>query len=111
MNSTVSRRARLNWIGVAIIVVGLIAAAAVWISQDRKDTGDDSDQLSLLDSRSGTRQLETLTGQSGVIAEEATEWFSSFFHGKRLAGTIAVVSVLTGLGCMLAADYLLPRLK
>lgn len=112
MNSRPLLRKRLNILGVAIIALGLCAAAGIWIAQDRSERrngAQDLIQSGLLDSRKATRQLELYAGRSGVVAEEWSESLQSFFHGKRLAGTVAVFSSVVGIGFMLAADYLVPR--
>jgi hypothetical protein len=106
-----SLRARLNLLGAAILVLGLGAAAWIWIHQDRIDRQNadlNADQVGLLDSRSQTRQLEVLTGHSGVVAEQWAEWLKSLAHGKRLAATLAIISAILGVGCMVAGDHLLP---
>jgi hypothetical protein len=106
-----SMRRRLNWLGAVILAAGLCAGGAIWVAQDRlerQNAGENADD-NLLDSRKNIRQIETLTGKSGVVAEEWSEWLKSLVHGKRLAVTVAVGSAIVGIGCMLAADYLVPN--
>jgi hypothetical protein len=38
-----------------------------------------------------------------VAAAEFNEWFDTLWHGRRLAGTLAVISVAASLLCLLAA--------
>ena len=117
MKLPASRQSRLNLLGAAIVVVGLLSATCLWIAQERIDRqsavppSDAIDQLPVLDSRKQVRELERYYGQSGVLMEELVEWLKSLGHGKRLAATIAVASSVVGAGCFLAAAYLVPALE
>jgi hypothetical protein len=102
-------RLTLNWSGIVLLLVGLGSAVLIWRAQDRIDreneaaqTGDPAALLSPLDSRRHIRDVELYSGKVGVLVEEAEE----LLHGKPLAKTIAVLSVLTATGLFLVAARL-----
>jgi hypothetical protein len=102
-------RAGLNWFGAMVLVAGLGSAVLIWRAQDRIDreneaaqSADASAPLSPLDSRKQMRDVEMYYGKVGVLEEEAEE----LLHGKPLAKTIGVISVLTAAGLFLVAARL-----
>ena len=101
--------ATLNWLGVLVLLAGLGSAALIWRAQDRIDreneaalTADPATPLSPLDSRRQVRDVELYYGNAGVLMEKADE----LLHGKPLAKSIAVVSVITATGLFLVAARL-----
>ena len=104
--SSARLRLTLNWSGVILLLAGIGSAVLIWLSQDRIDrdnevaqTDETTAPLPPLDSRRHTREVELYSGKVGVLMEEAEE----LFHGKALARTIAVVTVLTATGLFLVA--------
>jgi hypothetical protein len=96
----------LNWLGVLVLFAGLGSAALIWRAQDRIEreneaaqTADPAAPLSPLDSRRQVRDVQLYYGNVGVLMEKADE----LLHGKPLAKTIAVVSVITAAGLFLVA--------
>ena len=99
----------LNWLGVLVLSAGLGSAVLIWRAQDRMDreneaaqTADPAAPLSPLDSRRQVRDVELYYGKTGVLMEKADE----LFHGKPLAKSIAVVSVIAAAGLFLVAARL-----
>ncbi len=94
----------LRFSAVVVLVVGLGSSILIWRAQDRieRENGGaqaaDPDVLvSPLDDRKQLRDLELYGGKGSVLMEEAKE----LLHGKPLAKTIAVVSVITAAGLFL----------
>jgi hypothetical protein len=92
-----------------VLVAGLGSAILIWRAQDRIDReneaaqyADPSAALSPLDSRKQIRDVEMYYGKFGVLSEEAEE----LLHGKPLAKTIGVISVLAATGLFLVAARL-----
>jgi hypothetical protein len=106
--SLAQARSALNWLAVVVLVAGLGNAVWIWRAQDRLDReaeaaqADPTAPLSPLDSRRQMRDVEMYYGRLGVLTEEAAE----LLHGKPLAKTIGVVSILTATGLFLVAARL-----
>jgi hypothetical protein len=107
--SLVRLRSLLSRSGVVVLLVGLSSGVLIWRAQDRREKEVDNAQaanpaapLPPLDSRRYRRDVEIQYGKIGVLIEEAEE----LLHGKPLAKTIAVVSVLTATGLFLIAARL-----
>ena len=94
----------LRWSAVVVLVAGLGASILIWRAQDRleRETGGaqaaDPDALSSpLEDRQQLRELELYGGKGSVLMEEA----KGMLHGKSLAKTVAVGSVITAAGLFL----------
>jgi hypothetical protein len=108
-------RKRLLRIGIWILVVGLLAAAVAYFK-----AGSDGDSGALGyeivngqsypimpgDSKSYQRQVELIGGKSGLLASEFTDWFADLWHGKKLAYTLAALSVGSSLLCFFLSQHL-----
>ena len=99
----------LHLVGLAVLLAGYSGAALAWRAQDRIDRENafleahDAAQLSPLDSRKGSRQLEVYYGKSGALMEGLLEWAEGLTHGKGLAKSLIVLSSVTAIGCFIAA--------
>lgn len=95
--------------GLVVLLAGYTGAALIFRAQDRLDqknanrAANESDPLSTLDSRSGTRQVELYYGKSGIVMEETLDWFQNLTHGRPLAKTIIVLSSAGAIGCFVVA--------
>ncbi|HUJ44935.1 MAG TPA: hypothetical protein VLW52_15155 [Opitutaceae bacterium] len=106
-DKTLQRRLRL--LGIVVLTAGLLAAILV-----RQRTPPDDGTADLF--KSGTllsgnakryeNEMKDLGGQSNVVAAEFREWFGSLWHGRRLANTLAVLSIGTSLACFFLAHLL-----
>jgi len=89
---------RLRVVGVLILLLGLIAAGAVYEIQTHARPTDD--ELLTANARAQSRQMGILYGKLGVLTQELAE-------DLRQPGTqaclIAAVSVLAALGCFYVA--------
>jgi hypothetical protein len=104
---------RLRLGGVVILVIGLIAAAAIDFRtvMDEENAagapGGDRRQFQHTFAPAETKKsdlaMENIAGKEGVLGTELTEWFESLAHGRRLACTVAVLSVAGFLGCLFFA--------
>jgi hypothetical protein len=89
--------------GLAVVAVFLVLAAAAWV-QARPD-----DEVDAVEHRREMQQLERLGGRASVQTAEFDQWLSSLWHGRRLAGTLAVLGLVVGgacwrLGALMAED-------
>ena len=80
-------------LGLAVIAIGLIAAAAAYFT-----AGADADTDALAQQRE-MRELERLGGTATAQTVRFNQWLGSLWHGERLAGTLAVLGLLVGGAC------------
>jgi hypothetical protein len=93
------RSSRLRFISLAILVAGLLTSAVIfWNASPENPAGYDPE-----DSRQYLRQMELYGGKANVLAYDFREWFVGLWHGKSLALTVAVITVLVAAGFRLAA--------
>jgi len=94
---------RLYLIGLVILFAGLICATWIYLA----DTDEISDSnilgyeivaghaypITTAESKRYQSEEERMGGKFAPLADEITQWFSSLFHGKRLAYLIAILSI------------------
>ena len=99
---------RLYLASAIILVVGLIAAALVYLmAANQTDAGaagysivgGNAYALSLDESTRELQQVERLGGKTAVLVLEFHRWFLSLWHGRRLAYTLALLSAVVALLC------------
>jgi hypothetical protein len=108
------RRNRLYLISALVLLLGLCAAAAVYLT-----AGDDAHNavgydvingvaypVAPEDSKAYQRELERFGGKANVLAAELNRWFASLWHGRTLAFTVACLSIAAALALYLYAKYL-----
>jgi len=82
-------------LGLAIIALGLAAALAIRFTA-AADVDAETDQVA---QQRETRELQRLGGTATVQTVKFDQWLDSLWHGKRLAGTLAVLGLLVGGAC------------
>lgn len=89
-----------------ILVIGLGSAVVLWRAQDKLEreeaaarADNPSGPLAPLDSGKHVRDVEIYYGKAGLLMEQADE----LFHGKPLAKTIGISSMLIATGLFLLA--------
>lgn len=97
LRSRLSTHQRVRLVGWIVGAAGWIAAAVVFVSAGPEDGGDGLGELAR---RRKMQQLERLGGRASVQATRLDEWLSSLWHGRRLAGTLAVLSLAAAAGCL-----------
>ncbi len=78
-------------VAVAVALIGLIAGCVIYAMasvapREPLERPEDTKQY--------LRQMEVYGGRANVLASQAREWFSELWHGKRLAGTVVVLSLV-----------------
>lgn len=104
-------RVRLFLIGAILLLAGLAGSAFIYRTASDEPSGVlsyeiiDGTAYAVLasDSKQYRHDLERFGGKAAVFADEFNRWFSSLWHGKRLAGTVAVLSILIALAFFRAA--------
>ena len=96
-------RNRLYFISASILVAGLLCAAMIHL---HAETAEDNALLNEFEySKRYQHDLELYGGKANVVATEITNWFTGLWHGKRLAYTIAGMTVLISGGFFFAARH------
>src|SRR6266542_1311650 len=76
----------------AILVLGFAAAVVIYLTAQpppENPLGYDP-----LDTKKYLHDLEVYGGRANVIAAQFRDWFASLWHGKQLAFTVAVLTVI-----------------
>jgi len=113
-NSELKRRLRLACL--AVLVAGLCAALLIYAVAG--DVQDDSlgyvvvngavYPLSTRDSKTYRREVQRFGGKAALAFDDFSRWFAALWQGKRLAATVAWLSVLVALGLYLFANSVAP---
>ena len=101
----------LHRLGLLVLLVGFGSAVFIWQAQDRIDrqarnagtTDIAAAPLAAGDSRRETHDLELYYGETGLLMDKWGRWFEGLAHGKSLAKTIAVLSLVGASGCFFSA--------
>ena len=98
----VAKRVRMS--GVLLLVAGLLAAAIIFCTA-RSDEQPEIAGMDLATKRDSL-QLEKIGGKSYILFNDFNEWFATLWHGRRLAYTIAILSIAGFAGSRWFADLL-----
>lgn len=99
-----SRSHRLRRLTAAVLAAGLGSAAIIFFAagpEPENPLGYDP-----MDTKLYLHQLEVYGGTANVLAAEFREWFVGLWHGRNLAGTVAVLTILA----VLAMRFVTARL-
>ena len=90
-----------------VLAVGLSASAVVFALAPAAPEGDEAgvSVASIGNSKRYQLELERIGGKAAVMAVEFEDWFDSLWHGRRLAGTVAVLAALGSWLCFIAARF------
>jgi hypothetical protein len=91
---------RLRKVGAVILVAGLLAAVLVYA------TAPPADPALTSETKRNEYQMEMIGGKSNLLATEIREWFAGLWHGRRLAHTLAYLSIGGSLACFFLAHRL-----
>ena len=80
-------------LGLALVIAGLVAGAVAWVSASSVGEGDP------VADRREMREVERLGGTAGVQTVKFDQWLGSWWHGQRLAFTLALLGLLLGGAC------------
>lgn len=88
------REARVRFVTRAILVVGLAGAAVIFIVNVLAPAAP---SYELEESKKYLRDIEVVGGTANLVATDFRHWFAGLWHGKTLAVTVAVFTVLLAL--------------
>jgi hypothetical protein len=105
-----SRRSLLNYIGIAILLVGMSVGEFIyWRSlQGNSGAGDVDPLASQYESRAYERAVQVNVGTFGLIVSQWLRAAGELTEPRPFAITLIVVSMLAAGGCFLAASRM-PR--
>jgi hypothetical protein len=85
-------RRQIRDVTVMLLALGLGGALTIYFTAG--PTPADPLDYDPMDSKKYLRQLELYGGKANVLSVEFQQWFSGLWHGRTLAATIAVLTVL-----------------
>lgn len=93
---------RLRLIGLIVVCLGLLAALAVYVA-NAPGADDEAEAAGPYvaaphETKRYRYELERFGGKASLIFDDLRLWFGSLWHGRRLAGTIVVLSLVVGAG-------------
>ena len=94
-------RQRLYRAGLVILVVGLVSAALIYVRAPEDPNADAA--RAIASGRAYEYNIERIGGKAAVYTARFNQWLGARWHGKSLAGTVAVLSVVLALLCFLLA--------
>ena len=83
---------KINQVSVWLLTIGFVAAIVVFFAMP--PDSDDDPLLSEMHGRSYERQMRMLGGKANLASAEIVDGFLDLWQGRKLAGTLAVVTVL-----------------
>lgn len=99
---------RLYAVGYAILAAG--SACSYWAHRVAvSDELGDALMAQARDTKGYQGQMEYLGGKANVLGHDITSWFVGLWHGRNLAYTLAVLTLLAALICFYVA-FALPDL-
>ena len=109
MSSANSRRSLLNYIGIAVLLVGLgVGDFKYWRALQAEPDDEEDPLVSAENSRTYEREVERINGKFGLLLTQWTESLAALGNPRPFAVTIMVVSTLLAGGCFLTASRM-PR--
>jgi hypothetical protein len=116
MTRTISTpQKRLYLIGALLLALGLASAALIYANaEDNADIALGYEMVNGVayptaskDSKAFQRDVRLYGGKFALLSDEFTDWFGSLWRGRRLAFTVAALSVVLSAGLVFVANVLL----
>jgi hypothetical protein len=101
-----SPQTRLRLLAGAVAIVGF--ALSIWIYLTAAATPENPLGYEPEESKRYLRDMERYGGKANLIGSELAEWFNGLWHGRRLAFTVAGITLLVAGALVLAALPLPP---
>jgi hypothetical protein len=98
---------RIVYGGAAVLVLGLVSAAVIYIFA--ADDGGADPAAQIASGRVYEYNIERIGGMAAVYAARFNRWLAGLWHGRSLAYTVAVLSVAIALVCFVVARMVFVR--
>jgi len=102
----VNRKTRLNLAAAFILLSGLTGSAIIYLNA--LGFSDTPPEYEFEGTKQYVHDLELYGGKANVLATEFGKWFNGLWHGKSLAFTLAIITILISLGLFLVAHHVPP---
>jgi hypothetical protein len=84
-------RRQINQITVLLLVIGFSGAIAIYRAAMVAPVDPPVDELT--STKKSLREMQLIGGNAEVVVHEIKVWFLGLWHGTKLAGTVAVLTV------------------
>lgn len=81
-------------IAAAVLAIGLSAAVAVFVLAPVDTADADAATASIQETKQYQLAMERIGGKAVVFAARFNDWFAGLWYGRRLAATLAVISIV-----------------
>lgn len=95
---------RLRFIAATILTIGFVSAIVIYLTA--KPVPGNPLGYEPEDSKQYIREIEVYGGTANLLASEIRQWLNGLWHGKRLAITVACLTVLLASGFWFVASRL-----
>jgi len=102
----ITRKARIRRLTAGILAAGLGGATLIYLTAAPRAANPLGYEPE--DTKKYLRELEVYGGKVNVLATELRRWFEGLWHGRSLAFTVAVLTLLLALGFWFVATRLAP---
>lgn len=105
---------RLYLIGALILLFGLAGSAVLYVTADdeargavRYELGEgEAYTVTAAELKSYRHDLEHFGGRTAVLLDDFSRWFAGLWQGRRLARTLAILSIIAAAVCFRMARRL-----
>lgn len=87
-------RGKINRVSLGLLLLGLGSAGLIYAFMP-PETPDDAWRTDPLNQRRYTRQMQVIGGKANLLSAEFIDWFAGLWHGRNLAYTVAVLTLVT----------------
>jgi len=97
------RRRRINDVTVILLLLGLSSSVAIYLFA--QPPSPDPLGYDPMDTKKYLRELELYGGKVNILFTEFRQWFDGLWHGKPLAYTVAVITVILSFAFWFVATH------
>ena len=85
---------KINRVSGWLLLLGLAGATVIFILAP-PELPEDPWRTDPLGQRRYARQMQVMGGKANLLSADFIEWFGGLWHGRNLAGTVAVLTLVT----------------
>lgn len=88
------RQQNINRVSTGLLLLGLGSAVLIY-ALTPPSPAEDPWRTDPLGQRRYVRQMQVMGGKANLLSAEFIDWFDGLWHGRTLAGTVAVLTLVT----------------